>query len=151
MVIRMKERKIKILLVITLISALAIITIFIYKKQEENKYLVSLNIDELVEKIEKEESFPLLIIQDGCSYCELFKPTVKEVSYEYKLNIYTLNLTDLSNKDKEELKNIFTTTSTPIMLFIESGAEGSTLNRINGNVKKDKLIDKLKLNEYIKE
>ena len=40
--------------------------------------------------------------------------------------------------------------STPVTLFIKNGGEETTVNRINGNVSKDKIISKFKSNGFIK-
>ena len=146
----MKEKKFIIIFAILLVAAVAIY-ISVTKKEDTKDNLILISLKELEAKVENKETFPVLVTKDGCSYCELFKPTVEEVSKEYKVDIYQLNLSELSKEDETNLKDIFNVSSTPTILFIGKGVEKSTLNRIKGNTTKEKLVNKLILNEYIKE
>lgn len=56
-------------------------------------------------KMEEEKPFLLVLVQDGCGYCDMYKPVVKEVSDEYNIPIYYINLTNLSLEDNTALSN----------------------------------------------
>ena len=53
-------------------------------------------------------------------------------------------------QEMEEFDSMYTVTGTPTTIFIKNGVETSIMSRINGEVSKDKIISKLKQNEYIK-
>ena len=113
--------------------------------------LKSLSFNELNKKLENNESFFFVVIRDGCQHCEGFIPKVEEVLNEYDIIGYKLNYTDLSSDEDDEFYNMFGVDSTPTTIFIKDGKEVSILQRLIGNVSKDKLISKLKTNNYIKE
>lgn len=112
--------------------------------------LKNLSYSELIKKMENNETFFFVVIKDGCQHCEGFIPKVEEVLKEYDIVGYKLNYSDLSEKDDEEFFNKFGISSTPTTVFIKNGNEISILQRLEGNVSKEKLIDKLKKNDYIK-
>ena len=112
--------------------------------------LKSLSYKELNKKLENNETFFFVVIRDGCSHCESFVPKVEEVVDEYNIIGYTLNYSDLSEEEDEEFFEKYGISSTPTTVFIKDGKEMSILQRIEGNVAKEKLVDKLKKNDYIK-
>lgn len=113
--------------------------------------LKSISYSSFKEKLKNKESFFLVVTRDGCQYCEKFVPTVEEVLSEYEVTGYNLNYTDLSDSDKELFDPEYNVDSTPTTIFIRDGEEISILQRIEGNVSKEKLVAKLKSNGYINE
>lgn len=112
--------------------------------------LKSLSYKEFKEKIKNEDTFFLVVIRDGCQHCEKFVPKVEEVVDEYNIIGYTLNYSDLSEDEDEEFYNQYVVDGTPTTIFFKDGKDISILQRLEGNVSKEKLIDKLKKNDYIK-
>lgn len=45
------------------------------------------------------EPFLVVIVRDGCGYCEMYEPIVEEVANEYRLPIYYINMTNLNNDE----------------------------------------------------
>ena len=115
------------------------------------KKLKSISYSSFKEKLKNKETFFLVVTRDGCQYCEKFVPTVEEVLSEYEVTGYNLNYTDLSDSDKELFDPEYNVDSTPTTIFIRDGEEISILQRIEGNVSKEKLVAKLKSNGYINE
>jgi predicted bacteriocin transport accessory protein len=113
--------------------------------------LKSISYSSFKEKLKNKETFFLVVTRDGCQYCEKFVPTVEEVLSEYEVTGYNLNYTDLSDSDKELFDPEYNVDSTPTTIFIRDGEEISILQRIEGNVSKEKLVAKLKSNGYINE
>ena len=99
---------------------------------------------------ENKETFFLVIEKDGCRFCEAFVPKMESVLEEYDIIGYVINLSDMSSSDLEEFDKEFGIDGTPTTIFITEGNELSILQRIDGNVSKDKIISKLKNNNYIK-
>lgn len=112
--------------------------------------LKSMSYKELNKKLEAKETFFFVVVRDGCQHCENYIPKVEEVLKEYDIEGYKLNYSDLSSEEDEKFFEEYGISSTPTTVFIKDGKEVSILQRIEGNVSKDKLIDKLKKNEYIK-
>ena len=113
--------------------------------------LKTISFSELSKKLENSESFFFEVVQDGCSHCANFTPKLKEVLNEYDVIGYQLNLTDLTAENYEKFNSMFDVDGTPTTIFIVNGQEVSLLQRIDGNVSKEKIISKLKTNKYIYE
>jgi len=69
------------------------------------------------------------------------------VAKENNINIYYI---DVDKYDEDKFSDIISFNgSTPTTIFIKNGEEATTSNRINGDVSKTKIIDKLKSNGFI--
>lgn len=101
--------------------------------------------------LDKKESFILFIGSSKCSACEKYEVTLNKVIEKYNVDIKYIDLAKLSDKENGELTSVFPISGTPATIFIEDGEEKDTYNRINGNVKYSKIVEKLKKNKYIKE
>ncbi len=128
---------------------LLILLVFLCSSCGSNNFK-DISYSELNKKLENKETFFFVVVRDGCQHCEAFIPKVEEVLKEYDIKGYKLNYSDLSEKDEEDFTNKYGISSTPTTVFIKDGNETSILQRIEGNVSKEKLIDKLKKNDYIK-
>ena len=145
------KKKIIIISVIALgIVGVILFFIALNKIGKDNNLMIDLSISEFKKKINNKDSFAFIIIQTGCHYCEEFKPIVNEVIKENKIDIYSVNLTNLSAEDKNYLKSVASSDSTPTTIFITDGVEETTLNRLNGKVTKEKLVSRLQSLGYIK-
>ncbi len=113
--------------------------------------LKSINYDKFKKMVEDKKSFIVYIGQTGCSACEAFTPTFKEVLKEYDVKAYYINLTNLSDDEKDSLREIVAYTGTPTVAFITKGVDEGILTHItNGGSSKDSIISKFKTFEYIK-
>ncbi len=109
--------------------------------------LIELSYNDIKGKIENKENFVLCISRTTCSHCADYKPKLKEVAKENNINIYYI---DVDKYDEEEFSNLISFDgSTPTTIFIKNGEEETTSNRINGDVSKSKIIEKLKSNGFI--
>lgn len=100
--------------------------------------------------IDKKNDFVLFIGSSTCSACKEYKATLNEVIKDYNLDIKYIDLSKLSDKQSSEFSSNFPISGTPTTLFIEDGVENDTYNRIVGNVRYSKIVEKLKNNNYIK-
>ncbi len=137
-------------LILVIICLIILIGAFITDRILSKDYLIELKYDEVMEKVDKKESFVLLFSQTTCSHCAQYKPKLSQVAKDYKINIYYLEVDLLKDKQEKELKKHFSYNSTPVTLFITDGDEVTAATRIVGDVTKDKIISKLKSNGYIK-
>lgn len=104
---------------------------------------------EYQEKVNNNELFLVVIVRDGCGYCEMYEPIVQEVANEYQLPFYYINLTNLSNEEREELsttnkylkKNSRWGTPTTLFMYGEN-----IVDSISGYVEKDTFVDFVKEN-----
>ncbi len=103
----------------------------------------------LEEKIENKDNFILEVMQTGCSHCEEFTPRFKSVLEEYKVEAYSINLSNLTKEEDKKLDKIALVTGTPTVLFFKKGKE-ETLYRLVGAASDNEVIKKLKSAGYIK-
>ncbi len=113
-------------------------------------YLKEIKYNEVMDKIEKKESFVVLLSQTTCTHCMDFKPKLEKVANKYKVSIYYLETDLLTEEEHNELKTHFSFSGTPTTVFITDGEEKTAANRINGDVSEEKIVSKLKSNGYIK-
>ena len=110
--------------------------------------------NEYVEKVNNNELFLMIIVRDGCGYCEMYEPIVQEVANEYNLPIYYINLTNLSSEEVEELsttnkylkKNQKWGTPTTLFMYGEN-----VVDSISGYVEKDTFVEFVKENFKVEE
>ena len=150
-----KNNKIAII-IISIISILSIggliyASIVLNKKEQDlSKYLVELSYKELKNKIDKKDSFILVITRTDCSHCAVFKPKLKEVLSQNNIIAYEIATDKLSTNEKAEFNDIANISGTPTTIFIVDGEEATTTNRLIVDVTTEKIINKLKSQGYIK-
>ncbi len=96
------------------------------------------------------ESFAIYIGNEGCSHCLSYKPTLEKVLKDYKITIYHLDNSKLSEEEFSEFKTYINISGTPTVAFITDGEEETTLNRIVGEASEESTIEMFKANGYIK-
>ncbi len=142
---------IMILICILSIGGLVYASIVLNKKEEDlSKYLVELSYKELSEKLDKKESFILVITRTDCSHCAVYKPKLKEVLRDNNIIAYEIATDKLSTKEKAAFNDIANVSGTPTTIFIVNGEEETTTNRLIGDVSTEKIITRLKSQGYIK-
>lgn len=143
----MKKKKYLLIVSILIVILGIIIGYFIFSM---NDNLVKLNYDEIMEKMDNNESFVLCISRTTCSHCNVYKPKLRKVANKYDIKIY---YTDVDRYSKNDLKDFNSKISfdggTPTTLFIKNGEEKTTATRIEGDVSIEKIVDKLKKNGFI--
>lgn len=139
-----------IFLIVCTIALISIILLIILYNFYNKSRLYELDVNDVVEKIKNKDSFILCISATYCIHCKDYKPKLEEISKEYKLNIYYINFDKYSSNEQDLFRDYISFDGgTPVTLFIRNGFEETTVNRINGNVSKDKIISKLESNGFI--
>lgn len=100
-------------------------------------------------KIENKETFILEIVQTGCSHCEEFSPRFREILNKYDLTGYSINLSNLTEEERNKLYEITEVSGTPTVCFFKKGNE-EVMNKIVGAVSNKEIYNKLKDAKYIK-
>ncbi len=145
----MKKKNIFLILcTIVLISLILLIVLYNYFNRSR---LYELDVNTVIEKINNKDSFILCISATYCEHCKEYKPKLEDISQKYELDIYYIDFDKYSENEQQLFRNYISFDgSTPVTLFIKNGEEETTVNRINGNVSKDKIISKFKSNGFIK-
>ena len=135
------------ILLIIIVASLLIISIL--NPQKGN--LIRLNYKEITDKIEKKESFILIVSRSTCSHCAEYKPKIESIAKKYNLDIYYIDY-DLDTKDNQNkfLEEFNLDGSTPITIFIKKGEQTKLFDRIEGDISKETAIEKFKKMGFIK-
>ena len=133
-----------------IIKSLLLICVCIMLCSCSNKNIKEINLDDFEDKINNKETFALYIGNEDCSHCVAYKPTLEKVLKEYKIKIYHIDNSKLSEKEYNKLKSYVYISGTPTIIFFEKGNEESTLSRIVGEMSYEDTIEKFKENGYIK-
>lgn len=115
-----------------------------------NNNLIELDYHNLENKINNKESFVVCISRTTCSHCNDYKPKLRKVANKYKINIYYTDIDKYNKTDLEKFNKLISFDGgTPVTIFIKNGEEKTTATRIEGDVSTDKIIDKLKKDDFI--
>lgn len=117
-------------------------------KLEGNPGINEITYSEYEEKINNEETFLVMIVNDGCSYCEMFIPVMTEVANEYSIPVYSLNLANLTSDEYNSLSNSNSYLKrkqwgTPTTLLMQGK---TVIDSIGGYVEKENLVSFVKEN-----
>lgn len=102
-------------------------------------------------QIESDKPFIVMIVNDGCSYCEKFIPVMKEVSEEYKIPVSSINLVNLTQEEYSALakSNVYLKTEqwgTPTTLILKGKR---VVDSLGGYTDKEALISFMEENVKI--
>lgn len=139
------------LTIICAIVLVVILGILLFVNGKSSKYgLFELKYDDVMKKFNNKDDFVLVISQTTCAHCISYKPVLRSVSKKYKIKTYYIDVDLLSDKETEELKKYVSYSDTPSTLFIKDGTESTRANRIVGEATEEKIVSKLKQNNFIK-
>ena len=139
------------LIIICTVILVIILGILLFVNGNSGKYgLFELKYDDVIEKFNNKEDFVLVISQTTCEHCISYKPVLRSVSKKNKIKTYYIDVDLLNDKETEGLKKYVSYSDTPSTLFIKDGTESTRANRIVGEATEEKIVSKLKQNNFIK-
>ena len=100
--------------------------------------VVEINYSDFESKINEKESFVLFMWQEGCSHCESFKPTLNDTVKKHDVLVYSINLSELEDKEYSKIENKTFIKGTPTMVYVKEGVVQS--NKLIGNKKQDEIV-----------
>ena len=100
-------------------------------------------------KIDNQETFPLVIGSSECSACANYEIIMERFIRDYQVEVFMIDLLELSDKAYDELKTNVSFTGTPTTVFYKDGQLTSYYNRIDGSVTKNVIKEYFKTNGYI--
>ena len=116
----------------------------------KDKELININYDKLAEKIQNKESFVLYVGSSECSHCADFKPKLEKVINKYKLDVYYINMANLSTARYNAVMKKIDGEGTPTTVYIKDGKTESS-PRIEGAREEEDIIEFFKDLELVKE
>jgi predicted bacteriocin transport accessory protein len=123
--------------------------IFLTGCSDSDKVYTELSYDELQTKLDNKDSFVLVIGSSTCSACAKYKETMREVVKDKKVEIFFLDLNQLTDEEYAKIYSKYVVTSTPTTIFISEGLETSTYERIIGAAGYSDIVQSLKTHGYI--
>ena len=162
--VKTKEKKsfsLTSIILILLVVVLLVVACIVTSTKKESKVDIELPVavegeagtktisyTEYEELMNSNKPFLMVIIQDGCGYCEMYEPVVEEVANELGIPVNYLNLTNLSSEESNKLsksnsylkKNQW---GTPTTLFMVGD---KVIDSIGQYVEKDDFVSFVKEN-----
>ena len=142
----MKKEKNGITIIASIILLIGSFLILNYLNMKNNQGgLFKINYTTIKEKINNNDEFALIISRSDCSHCISYKPKVEQIAKKNNIKVYYIDYDDEKKKDIDTFFEEFNLDgSTPITIFIKGGQETSVLNRLEGDVDKDQIIERFK-------
>ena len=110
-----------------------------------------LNFNELQAKLDNKDSFVLVIGSSTCSACAKYEETMKSVIKDNNVEIFYLDLQQLTDEEYSKIYSKYVIISTPTTIFIKDGLETSTYDRIIGAASYSDIVSNLKKHGVIGE
>ncbi|RHO26421.1 hypothetical protein [Amedibacterium intestinale] len=114
-----------------------------YERNTDSGKIVQITLAELVEKMENNETFAVMLTQSMCGYCQEFKGLLSEYQENHGFIMYEVILdyeNATPNENLEIIKPYFSDFSTtPGIFFVEDGKNKSHLKDKNGTIDKENL------------
>lgn len=133
------------------ICALAIVSILFLTGCNKNKLTEykQVSYSELQTKLENKDDFTLVIGSSTCSACAKYETTMKSVIKDKQVEIFYLDLNNLSDEDYSKIYSKYVINSTPTTIFIKDGLETSTYDRIIGAAGYSEIVKNLEKHGFI--
>ena len=111
-----------------------------------------LNYKEVVQKVNNQDDFILVVSKSTCSHCATYKPKIEAIVKDYGIHVYYIDYDEEDDDTQKEFLEKFNLSgATPMTLFFEKGKEKSVLNRIEGDLSSEKVITTYKKMGFISE
>ena len=108
-----------------------------------------ISFDDYKRLVENKESFPLVIGSSTCSACSLFKPTMESFIKKYQVDVKYIDLSKLSDDERNSLNSLINFESTPTTVFFKDGEQTSVYYRIVGSESFSNVVNMYKKMGYI--
>lgn len=106
----------------------------------KDKELIEINYDELSEKIKNKDSFVLYVGSSECSHCADYRPKLEKVISKYKLEVYYINMANVSEAKYNAVRKKVDMEGTPTTVYLEKGKTKSS-PRISGDTDSETIED----------
>lgn len=110
-----------------------------------------LTFNELQAKLENKDSFVFVIGSSTCSACAKYQETMKDIISDKQVEIFYLDLKQLSEEEYAKVYSKYVIVSTPTTIFVKNGLETSTYDRIVGAAGYSDVVKNLEKHGFIGE
>ncbi len=113
-------------------------------------YIIDSSIEDIVKKVNNNESFILYIGSSNCSHCKTFRPKLEKIVNNNKIEVYYVDISKLDQDELSILSSISSYSGTPNTAFIVNGEDPGSQTHIDGDVDESYIKQALKDNGYLK-
>lgn len=106
---------------------------------------------ELKEKMVAKDTFVLVVGAAHCSACKEYKMTMEEIIQDKQIEIFYIDMDNLTEEEDAKLYSEFVVTSTPTTIFFKEGEQTSTYFRIIGAADYNKIEKSLMKHGFLEE
>lgn len=111
---------------------LAILIIFGLSGCKKYTTYTEISYTQLKEKMEAKDTFVLVVGAAHCSACKEYKTTMEEIIHDKQIEIFYIDMDNLTEEEDAKLYSEFVVTSTPTTIFFKDGEQTRTYDRITG-------------------
>ena len=118
--------------------------------EKEMKDHVKINMDTFFQYYQENEKRVIIFVRNGCQYCEIAEPIIKNIAYTYNIDIYAINTLEITEEERDKLietDSFFNSLGTPTLVIVQNG---KIIDSINGLTDRAHYKDTLKKNKIIK-
>ncbi len=90
-------------------------------KDADYSNIINTNIDDFEVRVAEGKDMLVIISSDTCYYCVTFEPTLNEVLVAKKAKAIRLNITKMTTKETDRLRNYYAFKAAPTLLNIKNG------------------------------
>ena len=132
--------------------------ILMFSNNSSENHIKEIKYNEYKEKLAEDKYNIILLTSPTCSHCVSYKPYVNAIADDYNLEIYNINLNNLSYEEYIEIHDSFTATKdkyddgvpgipTPVTIITKNGVE---VTSILGDIGSSGFLNLLKRYEIVK-
>ena len=119
------------------------------KSSEKHTTTIELTYEEYETKIKNKDSFVLLMWQTGCSHCISFEPTLNKIISYYNLEIYSINLKNVTDDEYSKIENKTFISGTPTTVVFKDGV--TQTKKLIGDKDTESVLEFLSKYNYLRE
>lgn len=119
------------------------------KSSEKHTTTIELTYGEYETKIKNKDSFVLLMWQTGCSHCISFEPTLNKIISYYNLEIYSINLKNVTDDEYSKIENKTFISGTPTTVVFKDGV--TQTKKLIGDKDTESVLEFLSKYNYLRE
>lgn len=136
-------------LIIVLMSVCAIFLLTTGCENNKLNGYSKLSYNEFNIKKDNNDTFPLVIGSSTCSACATYEVVMKQFIESYQVEVFYIDLSELSENEYSKLKTEISFTGTPTTVFYKDGNLTSYYNRLDGAEDIEEIKKYLEKNNYI--
>lgn len=136
-------------LTIAILAVIALITGFLMSKEDRKKETSKETLDSFYKYLSSDDEAVIYYGSEGCSYCELQNPIMKQIKDDYKMDYLYIDASKLTSKEKDEIIDVLDIEgSTPTIAIVK---DEKVIDTSVGYTAGTEMVEFLKENEVLED